>query len=75
MSCCGQKRSALRQQATARQPGFPVGTDQPGAQDQHHPATPGRGHPALKAAMLAFLARRAVSSGTGSRPGRVSRGG
>jgi hypothetical protein len=66
MSCCGQKRSALRQQAAPRQPG---------AQDQQRPAAHGRGHPPLKAAMLAFLARRAVSSGTGSRPGQVSRGG
>jgi hypothetical protein len=66
MSCCGQKRSALRQQAAPRQP---TTLGQPSAQDQR------RGHPPLKAAMLAFLARRAMSSGTGSRPGRVSRGG
>ena len=64
MSCCGQKRSALRQQTTPRQPS---------AQGQPAPlAMPGRGHAPLKAAMLAFLARKAVSSGTRSRTGLVS---
>ncbi len=62
MSCCGQKRSALRQPATLRQPS---------AQGQPRPAAPGRGYSPLKAAVLAFLARKAVSSGTGSGTGQV----
>ena len=57
MSCCGQKRSALSQHNASGQPG-PA-------------AAPGRGSSPLKAAMLAVLARKAVSSGTGAGP-RVS---
>lgn len=61
MSCCGQRRSALRQQSA---PG------QPGAQGQPGPvAAPGRGNPPLKAALLAFLARKAVSPGAGTGAG------
>ena len=60
MSCCGQKRSALSQPATQ---------GQPRAQGGSRPAAaPGHGYSPLKAAMLAFLARKAVPPGTGTRP-------
>ena len=64
MSCCGQKRNAVRQSSA---PGRPSAPGQPGPV-----AGPGRGSAPLKAAMLAFLARKAVSSGTRSRTGQVS---
>lgn len=52
MSCCGQKRSVLSQSRATGQPG---------------PATaPERGRSPVKAAMLAFLARKAMA-GTGAR--------
>jgi hypothetical protein len=50
MSCCGQKRSALTHPRTQAQPS---------AQEQPRPAP-------LRAVMLAFLARRAVSPRTGT---------
>ena len=62
MSCCGQKRSALSQPKTQGQPNAP---------GQPRPVAPGRGYSPLKAAMLAFLARKAVTR-TGAGP-QISR--
>ncbi len=56
MSCCGQKRDAL---------------SQPNTQGQPRSAAPGRGYSPLKAAILAFLARKAVTT-TGVGP-QISR--
>ena len=60
MSCCGQKRSALSQPKTQGQPNAP---------GQPRPVAPGRGYSPLKAAMLAFLARKAVTRTAATRTG------
>lgn len=52
MSCCGLKRRALSQPQAQGQPGPPT--------------APERRHSPVKAAMLAFLARKAMT-GTGPR--------
>ena len=56
MSCCGQNRKALSQPKAPGQP-------------RTAPA-PGPGYSPLTAAMLSFLARKAVSLGTGPRISR-----